>query len=393
MDTVKQGAIALMKSAITGVAYPLPEDFDLEAAYPVLAPHHMDALIYAGAVNCGIPQSSPIMKQLFQRYCRHLLISEGQLRQIRRISEAFEENGIDYLPLKGCRMKHLYPKPELRNMGDADILIRMEQYPEIMPIMESLGFAIGKETTHELRWNHRELKVELHKRLMPFHHDDFCNYFGSGWQTASQHTGHCWSMSEEDEWLFNFTHFTKHFRENGIGCRHLVDLWVFLQNHTGMDEVYLRKELKKMHLLEFYHNILSVIAVWFEDAVSDEKSLFITDYIFSCGSWGNMENHVLYQQLRSGKTLTGTTNKVLYLWQAAFPGIRFLRIKYPILNKAPWMLPAAWMHRLISKLLFEPHLAKHIKQNAEHLTTEKLQSRKQMLNYLGLEAQFELEEE
>lgn len=391
MDVIKQGSITLMKSAITGEAYPLPDGFDLEAAYHILAPHHMDALIYAGAVHCGISRNSPIMKQLFQKYCRHLLISEGQLRQIERITTAFEENSIDYLPLKGCRMKHLYPKPELRNMGDADILIRTAQYPLAVPIMESLGFKEGKETDHELQWHHRDLMVELHKRLIPSNNEDFCEHFGIGWQMASQRQGHYWSMSEENEWIFLFTHFTKHFRKGGIGCRHLVDLWVYLRNHTNMDESLICNELKKMHLLEFYQNIRNVIAVWFEDATPDEKTVFITDYIFSCGSWGNLENHVLYQQLRNNKTMSGASNKLIYFWRSLFPDVRALKEKYPILKKAPWTLPAVWIYRLFYKLLFEPHRMKHIKGNMDVLTTEKLQSRKQLLNYLGLEAQFELE--
>ena len=44
------------------------------------------------------------------------------------------------MPLKGCNMKALYPSPELRVMGDADILIRVEQYDRIRPIIQSLGF-------------------------------------------------------------------------------------------------------------------------------------------------------------------------------------------------------------------------------------------------------------
>ena len=39
-----------------------------------------------------------------------------------------EENGIDYLPLKGYNLKKLYPKPELRTMGDADVLIRLADF-------------------------------------------------------------------------------------------------------------------------------------------------------------------------------------------------------------------------------------------------------------------------
>ena len=140
METLQRATVDLLKSAITGQAVALPEGFDLEAAYPQLQAHQMDTLLYEGAVRCGISRNLPIMKLLMQRYCGILLKSEGQMGELRRVTAAFEENGIDYMLLKGSRMKALYPRQELRNMSDADVLIRMEQYDRICPIMESLGF-------------------------------------------------------------------------------------------------------------------------------------------------------------------------------------------------------------------------------------------------------------
>ena len=80
MEVMMQGGLALMRSAVTGEVFPLPEGYDMETAYPLLKKHHMDALIYEGAVRCGIDPKLPVMQQLFQRYCRHLLVSEGQQR-------------------------------------------------------------------------------------------------------------------------------------------------------------------------------------------------------------------------------------------------------------------------------------------------------------------------
>ena len=114
MNTMQQGVITLLRSAITGEKLPLPEGFDLEAVYPELKKHNMDTLLYEGAVCCGISKQLPVMQQLFGRYCRYLMVAEGQQRRIREIFAAFEENGIEYLPLKGCHMRSLYPKPELR---------------------------------------------------------------------------------------------------------------------------------------------------------------------------------------------------------------------------------------------------------------------------------------
>ncbi len=118
MDTVQKGTVTLLKSAITGQKLALPEGFDIAEAYQKTKAHHMASLIYAGAVNCGIDPQKPVMQRLFQGYCRALQINERQMRDLERVFAAFEDNQIDYLPLKGCIMKEMYPRPELRMMGD-----------------------------------------------------------------------------------------------------------------------------------------------------------------------------------------------------------------------------------------------------------------------------------
>lgn len=385
MEATKQGVIHLLKSAITGEAYPLPENFDLDKEYPALKVHHMDALLYEGAVRCGISRGTPVMRMLFQKYCQHLLVSEGQQRQVTRITAAFEENNIDYLPLKGCRMKSLYPKPELRYMGDADILIRMEQYGRVVSAMKELGFTEGPETNHEFHWDHPELNVELHKRLVSTFNTDFCAYYGDGWQRATEHTGHCWSMSPEEEWIFLFTHFAKHFRAGGIGCRYVVDLWVFLRTHPHMDDEYIRKAMEELQLLEFYGNIRDLIAVWFENRTLDQKTELMTDYIFNSGSWGGMESRLLSLSLRKTTTSTGSKNKLVFLWQTAFPDMLFMKKQYPVLKKVPWLLPVFWIYRLVRKLFFERGKIQKTKKNIDMLTSENLTAQKQLMDYFGIE--------
>lgn len=311
------------------------------------------------------------------------------MRQVERIYGAFEENGIDYLPLKGCRMKHLYPKPELRYMGDADILIRMEQYPNARTVMASLGFEEGAESDHELHWNHPELNLELHKRLIPTYNQDFYRYSGDGWDKATIHEGHCWMMSPEDEWLYLFTHFTKHFRDGGIGCRHVADLWVYLKHHPALDAAYIQGELSRLQLVEFHENMRNMLEVWFGDAVPDEKTELITDYIFSNGSWGNEQTRLLSLNSDKSVTTTAAESKLRYLWRVAFPDLYFMQRDYPVLKRAPWLLPVMCVYRLFRKLFLERGRVRKTKNTMDKLTTDDLSARKQMLNYLGLEIRFQ----
>lgn len=389
MNNTQRGIITLLKSAVTEQALPLPEGFEMETAYPEIKRHHMIALAYDGAVRCGIPATTPVMQKLFQGSWKSLVISQRQMKQIGSLFEAFDANGIEYMPVKGCKMKPLYPKPELRAMGDADILIRMDQYDRIVPLLEGMGFREGVESDHELVWQNDSLYLELHKRLIPSYNQDYYAYFGDGWQLAKQKCGTRYAMTAEDEWIFLLTHFAKHFRDGGIGCRHVVDLWVYLRANPHLDEAYVAAELKKLQLLDFCENIRQLIAFWFEDAQPDDKTGFISEYIFASGSWGAMESRALSRAVRdSSHSLLGFNGKLLYLWQTAFPGVQVLEQKYTVLKKAPYLLPAVWLVRPFYKVLFERGSLKRHERNVEALSEDNLQTRRQLLNYVGLDYRF-----
>lgn len=389
MDNIQRGIITLLKSAVTEQALPLPEGFDMETVCSEIKRHHMIALAYDGAVRCGISVKTPMMQKLFQGSLKSFIISQRQMQQIGRIYEAFDENGIDYMPVKGCKMKALYPKPELRTMGDADILIRMEQYHRICPILEELGFQETGDSDHEIVWQNNALYLELHKRLIPSYNQDFYAYFGDGWQLAKEKNGTRYAMMAEDEWIFLFTHFSKHFRDGGIGCRHVVDLWVYQRSHPHLDEDYVATQLKKLQLFDFYENIRRLLAFWFDDAQADDKIEFISEYIFASGSWGGVESRVLSRAVRDSRRARLRINgKLRYLWQTAFPSVQRLKGKYTVLKKAPYLLPAVWLLRPVYKVLFERRSLKQHGRNMEVLSKDCIQTRQQLLNYVGLDYGF-----
>jgi len=287
------------------------------------------------------------------------------------------------MPLKGCRMKALYPKPELRIMGDADILIRMEQYEKIRPIMLELGFEEGDESDHELHWVLPQLHVELHKRMVPSHNLDFHAYFGDGWQLATIKDGFRHSMTAEDEMVYLFTHFAKHYRDGGIGCRHVVDLWVYRRANPELDEGYVQAELEKLQLLEFYRNVMRLIDFWFCDGDGDAMLEFMTEYIMAAGSWGDLSDRVMAETLRDAKHWH-IGGKAAYIRRKLFPSATILRGKYTILKKAPWMLPVVWLVRPFYKVLFERKSLDRPKEELKMMDEKVLRQRQKMLEYVGL---------
>ena len=387
MNSDYRGILQIMKSAVTRQPGVLPEGFALESQLELLKMHHMFPLIYDGAVRCGISRQEPFMQQLFQVYYKAIQKSDGQQRQVERIRKAFREAEIDHMLLKGSRMKNMYPAPELRYMGDADILIRVEQYEKIVPILEGLGFRYDHETDHEIIWQHRELFLELHKHLIPSYNKDFHAYYGNGWQLAVKGEGSEYTMKPEDEWIYLFTHFAKHYRDGGAGCRYVQDLWLWRRNYPNMDEGYIRDVLKKMQLDVFYGHILRLLENWFENGPEDKILEIMTEFIFSSGSWGQEDIRVLSQTIRNMQHIE-LGGRLAYLWKIAFPSVVILRDKYRVLHKAPWLLPLVWLYRPFYKLFFEKRSAVEKMAKVKDLTQENLRLRREMLNLVGLDYNF-----
>lgn len=386
MNEAQRGIVALLKSAVTGEKADLPDGFDLEQAAGIVLSHHCSTLVWKGALQSGFDPQKPFMQKLFQYYCKAVQVNRRQMRELERIFTAFDEHGIDYMPLKGCILKKLYPAPEMRMMGDADILIRLEQYERIIPVLQELGLQEKQETEHELVWASDALKVELHKWLIAPSGSEFPTYFGNGWPLAKRAEGCRHAMTPEDTFVYLFTHFTKHYRGSGIGCRHLVDLWVYLRAHPGLDEARVREALALLHLERFYQNVRRTISVWFEDGDGDETTRLITEFLFSSGSWGSQEQGTLASGVRNMQQpdhkLQG---KAAYILKRIFPDVSYLRLNYPVLKKAPYLLPGVWVHFLVSRVFFTRSAWKKHARNLSVLTKENLDSHRQMLERVGLD--------
>lgn len=385
MDKIQLGIITLIKSAITQQAYELPDGFDIGEAYALVSKHHVYSMVYDGAVRCGISQTHPTMQLLFQKYCRALQINEGQMRELKRIFSAFEENQIDYMPLKGTIMKSYYPKPELRQMGDADILIRQEQYDRIAAIMKELGFEEKGETDQDYTWQSHFLYVELHKNLMPIDAKELYSYFGNGWPLAQKEANSRYAMTAEDFLIFLIAHFAKHYRLAGIGCRHVVDLWIFRELGFIKNNTHIEQELDKLHLLEFYQNICKLISCWFENEKMDDKTEFISNTIFDSGSWGTIERLTISEGVRNNRNNSQKIGKVIYVIRRVFPKFEHLCAECPILQKAPWLTPVVWFLRLIKKLSHPNTSFANHKKNLSLLTKDNIDARRKALNYVGLD--------
>lgn len=395
MDTLQRGILVLIHSAVSGEAKSLPEGFDLEAALPMIRKHRIGNMVFYGATNCGVDTNLPLMKDLFLETYKYMRVDERQRSQLKKLFAAFDANGIEYMPVKGSLMKQMYPKTDMRIMGDADILIRMEQYDKVRPIMESLGYEEKLESDHELVWSHPGLYLELHKRLIPSYNKDYAAYYGDGWQLG--HPGKenplCYEMSDEDQLIYVFTHFAKHYRDGGVGLRHMTDLYVYKKVKPNLNESYILGELKKLQLDVFYGNVYETLDYWFEDGAETEVSDMVTKFIFASGVFGTHEGHVAAEGLRGSVGSNAKKMRMKKWWNLVFLPYGSMCIKYPVLKKVPILLPIMWPVRWISALLFKPKTISQQRNRMKMMTQECVDSYEKSLSDVGLGFHFEEKEQ
>ena len=383
--------IALTRSALKGEKYEHDREFPYDFILKVATLHQMYSMLYAGALNLGADKNVPQMKALFDRVCKSIIVSDRQLHQINRILDAFENNGIDHIPLKGIILKSMYPEAHMRLMGDADILIRLDQIDECDRVMAELGFEKGPESDHELIYNHRDLFVELHKRTIPSYNKDYYAYFGDGWEKAIKcdSTKSRYTYNSEDEFIFIFTHFAKHYRDSGIGFRHLCDIWVYLNKRPNLNDDYMKSEMQKLCLYDFYLNIRDALTYCFEDGELTEKAEFILKNIFSGGAYGTSEASRLSDAVKmsKGKTVRGAWLKKVI--KIACPPYKTMTERYSALKKVPILLPVFWVVNWVEILLFRRKNIKKRTDEIRALSVDKIENYQQGLNYVGLDFNFE----
>ncbi len=394
MNKIYYGIIQLIKSAVTEKSIQLPDDFDWKCAVEIAKLHKIEALVYYGAYYSQTAIPSELENTLKKRVFAESMLDAQQTHEIFTLCKELDNRKIAYLPLKGMILKKYYPKPEMRYMSDADILIKEEEYSEIEKIMTELDYTFKVESDHEYVWNKGVVSIELHKRLIPSYNEDYYKYYGDGWKLAKLNDGTQYFMTDEDFLIYMVTHLAKHYRDSGIGIKHFVDIWVYINQKNNPDEKYIETELKKLQLFEFYKNCMRLLDNWFDSADNTEITDYMTSFVFSSGVYGRAENNELSDALKKTLSMTNTSNlRIKFYLKKIFVPYDTMKQRYRILERFPVLLPLMWAVRCFNLLFFGRDRIKQGAERISKLTNENIDAYKNALDYVGLKFDFKENDE
>lgn len=302
----------------------------------LVADHQVQNIIYKAS-------KAPELQRQFNLLAAQSIAQEYALDEL---INYFEDHNLYIMPIKGVCTKKRYPESYLRTMNDIDILCLPEQSKDVRQAIQSLGYGSFVEgRKHDSYSMPPYITLEIHRDLVDGD-NKFYNYYRDIWKRCKPKAGcrYVYEMSLEDEYIFNFVHLVEHFKEGGIGLRFLVDIYVY--ENVAMDSHYLKAELNKLELLDFYRNIRSLALYWFGTDEEKARVVFtptlqeLGDFILSGGLFGSRRNRA---DLNAGK------GKIISFLHACFPGYASMKSMFPWLH--PVLLPYAWLLRAVRVLI------------------------------------------
>lgn len=290
-----------------------------------------------------------------------------------RFSEMLRRAGIEHIRMKGAVLRRYYPVPELRTYGDIDLVIHPRDREKSHRLLLEAGF------TPKVDWGPvysylRGLECyEIHTDIMETNVSDkadYRGYFAGMWQ----HTHRCGDgnleFTPEYHFLYLLTHVAKHIRGAGAGARMYLDLAAVVQGQGAeMNWNWIRGELEELKLLDFAAVALTAVEQWFGvkrpmalPPVKREVLERFRIFTMEAGVYGHHQREQGINALKhQGNADNGS--RLAVLGKRLFPPAEALEERYTYLQDKPWLLPAAWVHRVVKtrdKLGQHTHEAKVI---------------------------------
>ena len=191
--------------------------------------HKVTALLYPTIRELdGVPENA------FNKACGMAIAvaqaSEAMLKRQREILDLLEARQIPCAVLKGTSVAYLYPHPELRTIGDIDILVDEENLDEACRALQADGFAPSYTAEKHLCLQKGAVWVEMHRMVSVFPESEKERFTKQTMADALHHI----QTAEIDSVRFPMlsgayqiiallAHMEQHLATSGIGLRQVCD--------------------------------------------------------------------------------------------------------------------------------------------------------------------------
>lgn len=362
-----------LRAYLNGTSINDEYEIDCNSLFSLAMAHNLAPVVFSVARNnpvlLGCKRSYEAFKDAFYDA---IVCYDTQKDAISEIDGFLTDNGIDHVFFKGSQLKEYFPVPELRLMGDIDLLIRLEDRSRAKTAFLKNGYTITEDNGPVYNYKKDNILVECHTKIVSGKvgnanaeefFEDAINH-----ATFENHRG---TLDVQYNLMYLLTHIAHHFWFYGAGAKMILDLAVIIKRfNPSIDAVV--DNMKDLHLDEFARVIFTVCYDWFNvgkayDCDADKAK----EFLISHGAFGNTNRSkaavVKRKALEEGHTSTLATRLSLL-----FPSYKKMKnIPYvKFIEGRPYLLAFGWIYRIIYNLKYKKAFVKEATSTLANDETE-----------------------
>lgn len=291
---------------------------------------------------------------------------------IRKVLALAKENKLPFVIFKGCVLADLYPQYVQRSSCDTDIFVNHEYRQKAIEVLVDAGYIINEEHSKNevcvLQYSKFPHTIELHSCLWEDYEGkrlDILKSFGLTDTDKLIELETCGfivtTLGYEEHLIYQLFHIIKHFSLEGVGMKYLADITLYVDAYGKyIDYQRMWKRLEQLDYAKFTHYLFAICIEFLgmDKAILEGRNMpmgnefyeFMID-LFNGGvmyedksdSWqilGMMTPYFTGEK-------SGSKGKVGRKLAVIFPRVKDIQEYYPYLKKYPFLLPVAWVQKVV----------------------------------------------
>lgn len=344
---------------------PLDQNLDYAALYKTAKQQHIDGILGYLETKYNFCTDNKTKEQLINSYFFSLTVSTNQANQFSKVKDLFLKNQIDLVVFKGYVLRDIYPVVELRSFSDIDILIKKQDRNLSHQLMQNNGYKTTVDYGKVYSYQKNIEYYELHEDLISndiFHNEELDSYFSQAWNHVHKIDNNLYAFDEDFHLIYLIAHIAKHIHFGGAGIRMYLDIALFIKHYVDtFDFENFIQTIKALKIDKFAYTVIYAACTWFGITLPkallnefDDIPSATLDQLYSFtinkGIFGNSAPSAGEATVQIMKRKGSKHPRFSALMSIAFPPISVMKLKHTYLEKAPVLLPFAWLQRAFSNI-------------------------------------------
>ena len=382
--------IYLFSCGANGIAPETIHEYDFKEIYTLSKQQGIWETVFLGITSLYEKNPDLLPRELYEQWHNHFIVRCGvQYRRYALMHEMLKklsEKGVETCILKGESVSRFYHTPIARVSSDLDILINPKKLDLCLSILRENGFHTGEieYESHQVRCVHPVVGlVEIHIMMYGKKTEDVCfnnevQYNESYINVESEDGTVYQALGITDNFLYLLLHFMKHFLSEGVGIRQLLDVLLYIKNNFNLiDWERSNKAISNLGFKKMFDCMIAIGIKYFmfpEDLIKVQNAdEILVGKIFDDMMHGGVFGHedagrhgfydlYLTERCKKIKNKSYEVYKNKRKLTRLFPNREFMSVNFPYVTKSKFLLPVAWVHRMIKGILpkkAEPVPAEH----------------------------------